>query len=87
MWMWSVYLDWLDENRTDYLYLANLTAEIRRSWIDDKHRQKVKMQDFIFKRGEKKKEMTVEEQTSRAKTFFAGLIALAKHRKKKNGKS
>jgi len=80
------FVDWityLDEQETkhhqklDY-YLANIAAEIRRSYV--KEPVKVKMEHFLLKFGKKKK-MTKEEATRRAKTFF-GLASKYPVRKK-----
>jgi hypothetical protein len=73
---WIAYLD-NDVNvfhREDY-YFAELIAEVRRSWVEDK--KSVKLKDFLLKFKFKKEvkkmvknKMTKEEAARKAKSFF-----------------
>jgi len=85
---WIVYLD-NDVNvfhREDY-YFAELIAEVRRSWVEDK--KSVKLKDFLlkfeFKKEVKKmikKKMTREEAARKAKSYF-GVPSMFKVKKAK----
>jgi len=80
---WITYLD-EDANRfhrEDY-YLAQIAAEIRRSFV--KEPIKVKIESFLmkFKRKEKAKKLSKEERTKRAKAFWGVILKHPKKRKK-----
>ena len=81
---WIVYLD-DDSNRfykEDY-YLAQIAAEIRRSYVKDP--MKVKLKSFLMKferkNKPKKPKMTVKERTKSAKTFWLSLMKGPKGKK------
>ena len=68
---WMVYLD-EEESRfkkQDY-YLANIAAEIRRSFV--KHPEKVKTESFLmqFKKKVRTGKLSIKERTKRAKRIF-----------------
>ena len=80
---WIVYLDEEETNgfhREDY-YLANIAAEIRRSYVKDP--EKVVMKSFLmkFKKREKKPKMTKEEATKRSKMFWGALLGRSGRKK------
>jgi len=77
---WVAYLDDEEINgfcREDY-YLANIAAEIRRSYV--KEPMRVKLEDFLMKfRSDSKlrkpkKKMNIEERTKKAKAFWGALL-------------
>ena len=80
----SEFVDWItyfDEEETesfrreDY-YLANIAAEIRRSYVKDP--MKVQLESFLMKTKKDKpgklKKMTKEERTTRAKAFWGAIL-------------
>ena len=80
---WIVYLD-ADEDRfhrEDY-YLANIAAEIRRSYVKDP--MKVKTDSFLmkFKKDRKsRKKLSIKERTKRAKVFWGAVLKFPKRKK------
>jgi len=75
---WITYLDDEEGNRIrkeDY-YLANIAAEVRRSYV--KNPAKVKLESFLMKfKGKdvsKRPKMTRKERTKRAKSFWGTLL-------------
>jgi len=76
---WVVYLDDEEINgfhREDY-YLANIAAEVRRSYIKDP--TKVRTESFLMKFKKKDEierpvKMTREERTKRAKSFWGAVL-------------
>jgi len=82
---WIVYLEDEETNRVhreDY-YLANIAAEIRRSYVKDP--AKVRLESFLMKFTKKdeseKPKMTKKERTKRAKTFWMTLLKFPKKKK------
>lgn len=85
--MWMEYLE-MEVNafhREDY-YLAQIAAEMRRSFV--KNPKKVKLDDFLLKFKNKviRKGMTKEERTKIAKSFWGALTSLSFAPKKKKDK-
>ena len=84
---WIAYLD-ADEDkfhREDY-YLANIAAEIRRSYVKDP--MKVRTDSFLMKfkkdrKPRKKKKLSIKERTKRAKAFWGAVLKLPSSRRKK----
>ena len=81
---WIVYLDDEELNgfRREEFYLANIAAEIRRSWI--KNPVGVKLESFLmrFKKGKTEKpKMTKVERTKRAKAFWGTLLKFPMRKK------
>ncbi len=86
---WIAYLDDEEENvfhREDY-YLANIAAEIRRSYVVAP--EKVDVESFLvklvrkIKPKKKKPKVSIEERTKRSKSFWAALVKMPKSKKKK----
>ena len=80
---WIAYLDGEDLEsfrRQDY-YLANLTAEVRRSYV--KEPMKVRMESFLlkFQRKGSDKPMSIEERTKQAKSFWGALLKASRKKK------
>lgn len=86
---WIAYLDLEEEmlKKEDY-YFANIAAEVRRSWVQDK--QKVDVNSFLmkWKRKEikKKKPMSKEEITKSHKTFWGVILNVVKGNKENKWK-
>jgi hypothetical protein len=72
-----VYLDQKkDETKPEYFYFAQLTAEVRRSWI--KNPKGVKVEDFLkpyrrMKKQKTEKKPDWKKKMEEAKSFFFGL--------------
>lgn len=71
--------------REDY-YFAQLTAEVRRSWVKDK--TKISLEDFLMKFSKKKDQTepspeSKQDNTLRSKQFWLGNILRKKKSKKK----
>ena len=71
---WITYLDGeeIDKYQKEDYYLANIAAEIRRSYVKDPMR--VKMESFLMKFKKKdsskeQKKMSIKERTKRVKAF------------------
>jgi len=82
---WIAYLDDEELNgfhREDY-YLANIAAEVRRSFVKDP--AKIKMESFLikFKKGAKLKrpKKTKEEKIRESKAFWMSLAGMPKRKK------
>jgi len=81
----SEFMDWIaylddDANRfhrEDY-FLAQIAAEIRRSFVKDP--MSVKLSPFLLKFGKKeeRKKLSIAESTKRAKAFFGGMFKFPK---------
>jgi len=81
---WIVYLDdkEINEFRREDYYLANIAAEVRRSYVKDP--MKVKIDSFLFNfKSEKKekKKMSIEERTKRAKSFWGAIVGSSVRKK------
>lgn len=82
---WIAYLDDEEENRfhrEDY-YLAQIAAEIRRSYVKDP--RSVKIESFLMKFERKvkpkKSKMTMKERTKKAKAYWSALMGVPKRKK------
>jgi len=84
--LWMEYLEGKINafHREDY-FLAQIAAEIRRSFV--KNPKKVKLDDFLLKFKDKtktaRKKMTKEERTKIAKSFWSALTSLSFKPKRK----
>jgi len=68
---WCLYLNLIEEeNSKEEFYLAQIAAEVRRSFV--KNPGGVKLTDFLFK-VKKEQTFTLKEATRRAKQFFFAL--------------
>jgi hypothetical protein len=84
--LWMEYLEWeinaFDKNT---LYLAQIAAEVRRSYV--RSPKLVKIQDFIMKftKGKESEAPTEDVQTraEKAKSFFFGLTGLMGNARKR----
>ncbi len=81
---WIAYLDdrEINEFRREDFYLANIAAEIRRSYVKDP--MSVKNESFLlkFKKGKSKKiKTTMKEATRKAKMFWSALMMVPKRKK------
>jgi hypothetical protein len=70
-------MEWKDAKQ-EHFYLAQLTAEVRRSWVDKP--KNVKLRDFVLKFGgnEPQGELTDEQlqaRIERSKMAWGGLLA------------
>ena len=74
----------VEEARREEYYWAQIAAEVRRSWVKDKKRIKVK--DFLikFSLAKKSEKLNAEEkelQLNKSKSFWMGLVSLGKRKK------
>jgi len=71
---WIAYLS-EEPNRFNalYMYIAQLTAEVRRSWVTKTARQKTETSDFIIKFVEKK---DVIERQATSKRSWLGFLGI-----------
>lgn len=74
-------------------YLAQLTAEVRRSWVDSEHRRNVKLKDFALtfndsddKPAETDEALKLARMQHMFKTYFEMSCALGQRAKPKHGK-
>lgn len=80
--LWIAYLDnaeMVNVSKQDY-YLANIAAEIRRSYV--KHPERVSIESFLmkFKRAgqvsKPKTKKSIKERTKKAKTFWCNFLKI-----------
>ena len=84
------FLDMEEERKTNgfvplFYYMAQLTAEVRRSWVSNKHRTSVRLKDFLLKfsrsdetaKPRESERLSREEATRRVKSFFFALTGLS----------
>jgi len=74
---WIVYLN-EEPNRFNplFMYIAQLTAELRRSWVTSAHAKKVKTEDFIIKFVDKKE--VVKQKAKASKKAWFGFLGMNK---------
>jgi len=87
---WVAYLDneeMVNVSKEDY-YLANIAAEMRRSYV--KHPERVKIESFLMKFknvgqvSKPKTKKSKKERTKKAKAFWCGFLGI-KNKEKENG--
>jgi len=72
---WIIYLnEEINSFHREDFYLAQIAAEIRRSWV--KSPEKVGLKTFLLKFGNKSKpkKLSIEEKTRRSKRFWSRLV-------------
>ena len=86
---WMLYLNEIKPNESDPIhhYLASLAAEVRRSWVDAKHKRSVQLKDFLlrFKRdsNNRPKSTPAGDKGVSTKSFFFALTGLTGKKKPK----
>lgn len=75
---WIIYLnEEINSFHREDFYLAQIAAEIRRSWINNP--KEVKLNSFLMKFGKSKpKKLSIEEKTRRSKRFWSNLVGMNK---------
>jgi hypothetical protein len=83
--LWMEFLDREDYSFPERYYLAMIAAEVRRSYV--KEPKKVKVKDFLLKlRPVQEKKESVQERGNRTKSFFlrmTGLVGSAAKKRKR----
>jgi len=76
---WIVYLN-EEPNRFNalYMYIAQLTAEVRRSWIKQSEIRKTKASDFVIKFVDEKTlvKQKLEQKTEASKSRWLGFLGI-----------
>jgi hypothetical protein len=81
--LWMEFLDWeFNAFNPDRHYLAQIAAEVRRSYV--RKGVKVRIEDFIMKfRHEESKPLSTQSRADKAKAFFFGLTGITGKGKRK----
>jgi len=82
---WIAYLDEdINDEKPLYNYLAQIAAEVKKSYTDSKYHERITIKAFLLKFITKKKtpeKMSIAEQTRLAKAKFGALFGVPKEKR------
>ena len=78
---WMVYLN-EEPNRFNplFMYIAQLTAELRRSWVTSAYAKNTKTEDFLIKFVDKKE--VIKQKVQQSKKAWFSFLGMNKNKKK-----